>query len=150
MCFAVDRACHGVVGSTMNDGMRVCEVLSNGEWPHAKAMKSKDGHPTSSGKPSAAEGPHRGGRCEPCPFDLRTSWLMSLWRRLCTCEANRVSSIPHGQRAVSSATAASLRLRCVHDLRRRGGCEDTVNVDVPLDSLPVSGAVRCLSFVLWF
>ena len=59
-----------------------------------------------------------------------------------------VSSIPHGQRAVPSATAASLRLRCAHDIRRRGRCVYTLNADVPLDSLLVWVAVRCLSFVL--
>ena len=35
----------------MNDGRNECEVLISGELPQrAKAMKSKDGHPTSSGK----------------------------------------------------------------------------------------------------
>ena len=36
----------------MNDGMKDCEVLSNGKWrQRAKAIKSEDGFPTSSGKP---------------------------------------------------------------------------------------------------
>ena len=36
----------------MGDGIEDCEVLSNGRWPQrAKAMKSEDGHPTSSGNP---------------------------------------------------------------------------------------------------
>ena len=49
--FAVHRACHGVVGFTMNDGMKDCEVLISGEWPQrANATKSEDGQPTSSGK----------------------------------------------------------------------------------------------------
>ena len=50
---AVRRACQGVVGFTMNDGMKDrCEVLINGKWrQRAKAMKSEDGSPTSSGKP---------------------------------------------------------------------------------------------------
>ena len=48
-----------------------------------------------------------------------------------------VSSIPHGQRAVPSATAASLRVRRLRDFRRRGRCVHTVNADVPVDSLPV-------------
>ena len=49
---AVHRACFGVVGFTMNYGTKDCEVLSNGNWPQrAKAMMSKDGQPTSSGKP---------------------------------------------------------------------------------------------------
>ena len=44
--------CYGVVGFTMNDVTKDCEVLSNSKCPQrAKAMKSKDGHPTSSGKP---------------------------------------------------------------------------------------------------
>ena len=61
-----------------------------------------------------------------------------------------VSSVPHGQRAGPSATAASLRLRCVHDFRRRGSSVFTVNDDVPLDCVLVWVAVRCPSFVLWF
>ena len=59
-----------------------------------------------------------------------------------------MSSIPHGLRAVPSATVARLRPRCGYDFRRRRRCEYTVNVDVPLDSLLVWIAVRCPSFVL--
>ena len=70
--FAVHRACDGVVGFTINDGTKDCEVLSNAKWPQrAKAMKSKDGHPTSSCKPKCAhftfravECSHRGGAVE--------------------------------------------------------------------------------------
>ena len=60
-----------------------------------------------------------------------------------------VSSIPHGQRAVPSATAASLRLRCACDFRYREGCVHTVSVDVPSDSVLVCVAVRCLFPILW-
>ena len=55
----------------------------------------------------AAEGPRCQGTCEPCPFDLRTSWLMSLWRRLCTCEANR--GVVDSARTASSAKCNSGR-----------------------------------------
>ena len=61
-----------------------------------------------------------------------------------------MSSILHGQRAVPSATAASLRVRHLRDFRRRGRCVHTVNANVLVESLPVWVAVRCLSFVLWF
>ena len=105
-------------------------------------MKSEAGSLTSSGQVyhftfHAAEGPHREGAVKERAIRARsrTSWLMSLWRI-------GVSSIPHGQRAVPSATAASLRLRCVHDFRRRGRCVYTVNVDVPLDSVLVWFAIR--------
>ena len=54
-----------------------------------------------------------------------------------------MSSIPHGQRAIPSATTASLRVRRLRDFRRRGRCVHTVNADVPVDSLPVWVAVRC-------
>ena len=47
----VHRACYDFVGFTMNDGTKDCEVLSNGKAQRATAMKSKDGHPTSSGTP---------------------------------------------------------------------------------------------------
>ena len=160
VCFPVHRACHGVVGFTMNDGMKDCEVLISGDLPQrAKAMKSKDGHLTYSGKSKcttshsaqlkARVGEREGGTCEPCPFDLRASWLIFVWRRLCTCEANR-GVVDSARTASSNATAASLGSRCGYDFRYRGCCVKIVNVDVPLDSVLVQVAVRCPSFVLCF
>ena len=70
----VHRACYGVVGFTMNDGTKDCEVLSNGKWPQrAQAMKSKDGHPTSSGKPKCTTSQSAQLKA-PCPPDRRSSW----------------------------------------------------------------------------
>ena len=143
-----------------NDGRKECEVLISGEWPQrAKAMKSKDGHPTSSGKSkcSTSHSAQLKARIEEAlsrnvrtvPVRLEVGWCLSV--NACA-RARRivVSSIPHGQRAVPSPTAASFRSRCAHDFRYRGCFVHTVNVDVPLDSVLVQVAVRCLSFLLCF
>ena len=87
-------------------------------------MKSEDGYPTSSGNHStfhAAEGPYLGGTCEPCPFECLLIVACVHARRI------EASSIPHGQRAVPSATATSQRLRYVYDLRYLEICVHTVN-----------------------
>ena len=92
----------------------------------------------------APEGPHRGD-----PVKERANRARCLLSDACV-HARRVeaSSIPHGQRAaVPSETVASRRIRCVHGFRCRGSCVHTVKARVPLDSVLVWFAVRCLSFV---
>ena len=119
------------------------------KWPRrAKAMKSKDGYLTSSGKPkcTTTHSTHLKARIEETLSTNRARCLLS---DACV-HARRVeaSSIPHGQRvAVPSETVASKIIRCVHGSRCRGTCVHTVNADVPLDSVLVCFAVRCLSYV---
>ena len=142
----------------MKDGTKDCEVLSSGKWPQrARAMKSEDGYLTSSGKNKCTTSHSTQLKAsieETLSWNVQTV-LVRLEEQIGRClsgdacvSARRivVSSIPHGQRAVPSETAASLRFRCLHEFRRRGRCVYTVNADVPLDSVLVWFAVRCLSF----
>ena len=121
------------------------------KWPRrAKAMKSKDGYLTSSGKPkcTTTHSTHLKARIEETlSRNVQTVPVRCLLSDACV-HARRVeaSSIPHGQRAaVPSETVASRRIRCVHGFRCRGSCVHTVKARVPLDSVLVWFAVRCLS-----
>ena len=97
----------------------------------AKAMNSEEGYLTSSGKPK-------------CTTSQSTQ--LKDRRRVCPSVVNVVSSIPRGQRAVASVTAASRRLRCVYDFRCKGSCMYTVDADVPLDSVLVLFCGSAVSF----
>ena len=76
--------CRRIHHERRHEGLRGVE-----QWQMAPARQSHD-HLTF----RAAEGSHRGGAVKERAnrarsFDLRASWWMSVWRRLCTCKANR-------------------------------------------------------------
>ena len=129
------------------------------KWPRrAKAMMSKDGYLTSSGKPKCTtthstqlkvrieEALSRNVQTVPVRPEEKVGRCL-LSGACVHARSIEASSIPHRQRAVPSETAASKRILCVHGSRCRGTCVHTVESDVPLDSVFVWFAVRCLSFV---
>ena len=85
-------SCHGVVGFTMNDGTEDYEVSISGKWPQrAKAMKSEVGSltcTTSQLTVRIEEALSRNVRTVPARLEDKLVDV-SLWRHLCTCEANR-------------------------------------------------------------
>ena len=136
-------------------------MSSSGKWPQrAKAMKSEDVSLTSSGKSkcTTSHSAQLKARIDEALSRNVETVLVRLKQQIGRClsgdacvHARRgvVSSIPRGQRAVPSATAATSDC----DAFTTSDAEDDVctpsTLDVLLDSLLVWVAVRCLSFVLW-